>query len=236
MDPSHAAIHDFSRSLTPLSSVADSNEEVDKLLALHTSPTRGIPNDFADGESDLSPLTSSDEEMEDIDTTPRPVKIARTLRPRAAKAPIPVVDHSASSRATTNLSSPPPTVDQPQRASQKRKRTETPKDKTTPTMPKQKSGPFVSEVLCHQCRNRPRYAFMRCTADNENGLPCKKLFCVSCVIKRSAQSFNFSARPVILTGCPDIQKMSRSILSRKYGRVRSAGADAIAQSVAPNGT
>lgn len=178
----------ISRSLTPLSSTADSTDEVDRLLTGPFTPERSLANDDADEESDLSPLTSSDEETEDIDTTPRPVRSTRALRPRGVKA-----SASNAEPVTTNAqaSSPPvpsSPVEQPYKAARKRKRTDSGTTKPSPTVLelKPKLGSYVSKERCHQCRNLPRYAFIRCTSKDESGTTCKRLFCVSCIIKRSA--------------------------------------------------
>jgi len=195
MGPPHAAIHDLSRSLTPLSSISDSTDEVDRLLTGSVTPERSLDNDRADEESDLSPLTSSDEETEDIDTTPRTIKDIRTLRPRGAKALTSTVEHATPSTQTLSRPGPSSLVDQPSRAS-KRKRTESSTIKTPPTAQRQKPQLdfYVSEDRCHQCRNRPRYAFMRCTSKDEYGESCGRLFCVSCITKRSARFLIFSSQ------------------------------------------
>ena len=183
MDPSHVAIQDLSRSLTPLSSIADSTDEVDRLLTGPVTPERSLSNGHADEESDLSPLTSSDEEAEDTNTTPRLFVGKRTLRPRGTKAQTSTVEHAT---ASTQMLSQPGTsssLDQPPSTSKKRKRSESPTAQTPPTVHKQKPRPgfYVSEDRCHQCRNRPRYAFMRCTSKDGS---CGRLFCVSCITKR----------------------------------------------------
>lgn len=195
MGPPHAAIHDLSRSLTPLSSISDSTDEVDRLLTGAVTPECSLDNDRADEESDLSPLTSSDEEMEDIDTTPRAIKDTRTLRPRGAKAFMSTVGHATPSTPTLSRPGPSSPVDQPSRVS-KRKRTESFTIKIPPTAQRQKLKLdfYVSEDRCHQCRNRPRYAFMRCTSKGESGEACERLFCVSCITKRSARSLLFSSQ------------------------------------------
>lgn len=196
MGPPHASIHDLSRSLTPLSSIADSTDEVDRLLAGSVTPERSLANDRLDEESDLSPLTSSDEEEEDIDTTPRPAMAIRTLRPRGTKALTSTAEHATPSAQTLSQPGPSSSVDQLQRTSTKRKRTESPTGKFPPVAQKQKLklNFYVSEDRCHQCRNRPRYAFMRCTSKDESGKPCKRLFCVSCITKRSASFVIFFAQ------------------------------------------
>jgi hypothetical protein len=189
MGPPRAAIHDLSRSLTPLSSsVADSDDEVDRLLAGSVTPERSPGNDRADEESDLSPLTSSDEEAEDINSTPRALGCRRTLRPRGTKAPTSTVEHATPSTQAPSRPGPSSSVDQPSRTPKKRKRTESLPVKTPPTAQKQKTTLdfYVSDDRCHQCRNRPRYAFMRCTSKDESGESCKRLFCASCITKRSA--------------------------------------------------
>lgn len=186
MDSQHTTLHDLPRSLTPPPSATDSNDEVDRLLTVPVTPERSLVDDRAEEESDLSSLTSSDEEGEDVDTTPRPIKGGRTLRPRVAKVIPSTVECATSSLETISLPSPPSTVDQPQRASGKRKHTESLPAEATPAarVPKPKPGPYVSQDRCHQCRNLPRYAFMRCTSSDESGRLCRKLFCASCVIKR----------------------------------------------------
>jgi len=188
MDSFHAAIHDLSRSLTPLSSIGDSNDEVDRLLTGPVTPEHSPANDRVDEESDLSPLTSSDEEAEDIDTTPRTIKGTRTLRPRGTKGLTSTVEHATPSTQTPARPRPSPSVDQPSKTSKKRKRTESPTSKASPAVQKLKPELdfYVSDDRCHQCRNRPRYAFMRCTWKDKSGEPCKRLFCVSCIAKRSA--------------------------------------------------
>lgn len=186
MDSQHATPYDLSHSLTPLSPAADSNDEVDRLLTFPVTPEWSLPDDRADEESDLSPLTSSDEEGKDVNTTPRPLKDRRMLRPRVAKVIPSMIEYTTSSLEATGLPSPPSAVDQPQRISKKRKHTESLPAEITPTAraPKPKPGPYVSKETCHQCRNLPRYAFMRCTTNDESGRLCRKLFCASCVIKR----------------------------------------------------
>lgn len=193
MDSQHATLYDPSRSLAPPSSVADSNDEVDRLLTVSTTPARSPANYNSDGESELSSLTSSDEEGEDINATPRPLRSERMLRPRITKALIPTVEHATASPAMISLPSPPATVDQP---SKKRKHTESITAQTTSTTREQKPkpGPFVSEERCHQCRNFPRYAFMRCTENGASGQPCRKLFCASCIIKRYPGDIDFNPK------------------------------------------
>lgn len=188
MGPSHAAMQDLSRSLTPLSSVADSTDEVDRLLTGPVTPERSPVNSRVDEESDLSPLTSSDEEANDVDTTPRPLVGIRTLRPRGAKALTSTVEHATPSIQPSSRPGPSSLVDQPSRTSRKRKRTEILTIRIPPLAQRQKSKLdfYVSEHRCHQCRNRPRFAFMRCTSKDESGDPCKRLFCASCITKRSA--------------------------------------------------
>ena len=190
MSPSHVAIQDLSRSLTPLSSIADSTDEVDRLLTGFVTPERSPTRGRANEESDLSPLTSSDEEAEDINTTPRPIEGKRTLRPRGAKALVSTVEHATASTQMLSRPGPDSSVDQPPRTSKKRKRTETPPAKTSPTAHRQKPKLdfYVSDDRCHQCRNQPRYAFMRCTSKDGSGGSCKRVFCASCIIKRSAWS------------------------------------------------
>jgi len=186
MSSLHAPIHNLSRSLTPLSSIADSTDEVDRLLTGSVSPERSLANDYADEDSDLSPLTSSDEEEENINTTPRIIKGTRTLRPRGTKPLTSTVEHATPSAQMSSQPVPSSSVEQP---SKKRKRVESLTPKPSPTVQKQKHKLdfYVSEDRCHQCRNRPRYAFMRCTSKDESGAPCRRLFCVSCITKRSAQ-------------------------------------------------
>lgn len=188
MSPPHAAIHDISRSLTPLSSIADSTDEVDRLLTGSVTPERSPGNGRVDEESDLSPLTSSDEEAEDIDTTPRVFKFERTLRPRGMKVPTPTTEHTTPNTRALSRPGPSSSADQPSRASKKRKRTETLSVNAPPTTQKQQTTQdfYVSGDRCHQCRNLPRYAFMRCTSKLKSGESCGRLFCVSCIIKRSA--------------------------------------------------
>ena len=174
-------VQDLFRSLTPLSSVADSNDEVDRLLTFPAAPERSLVNYNAD-ESDLSSLSSSDEGG---DTTSYPIKCGRTLRPRVVNALISTVPHGPYSPERVRSSSP---VDQPSWTSKKRKRTESSNDNTHSTAREQKPkpSPYVSEESCHQCRNWPRYAFMRCTSHDGSSRLCRKLFCVSCVTKRFA--------------------------------------------------
>jgi hypothetical protein len=188
MDSPDAVLHELSRSLTPLS--ADSNDEVNRLSTPPITPKLGLANYHVDEESDLSPLTSSDEEEEE---TLHPISSGRTLRPRVSRFSALTSERSTSSPQTMSLPSTPPPVDQPSRASRKRKRSESLTAKTTFVAQEQRHGPgpHVSEDRCHQCRNRPRYAFMRCTSYNESGRACRKPFCVSCVIKRSVSSPNF---------------------------------------------
>ena len=197
MSPLHAPIHDLSRSLTPLSSIADSTDEVDRLLAGSVTPERSLTNDYADEESDLSPLTSSGEEEGDIDTTPRVMKGTRTLRPRGTKPLTSTVEHATPSAETSSRPLPSSSVEQPSGTSRKRKRAESLPAKSSPTPQKQKPKLdfYVSEDRCHQCRNRPRYAFMRCTSKGDSGAPCRRLFCVSCITKRSARFIISPARP-----------------------------------------
>lgn len=189
----HAPIHDLSRSLTPLSSIADSTDEVDRLLTGPISPERSQVDGCADEESDLSSLTSSDEE-EDIDTTPRPIKAIRTLRPRGTKALTSGTEYATPSAQTSSLSVPSSSVEPPPKASKKRKRTESFTAKVSPAAQRQKPklDSYVSEDRCHQCRNRPRYAFMRCTSKDESDVPCRRLFCVSCITKRSVWLITFA--------------------------------------------
>lgn len=188
MDSQHATLHDLSHSLTPLSPAADSNDEVDRLLTFPVTPEWSVADDRADEESDLSPLTSSDEEGEDVNTTPRPTKGRRMLRPRVAKVIPSMIEYATSSLEleAIGLPSPPSAVDQPQQISRKRKHAESLPAEATPAarVPRPKPGPYVSKDRCHQCRNLPRYAFMRCTSNDESGRLCRKLFCASCVIKR----------------------------------------------------
>jgi hypothetical protein len=188
MSPLHAPIRDLSRSLTPLSSIADSTEEVDRLLAGSVTPERSLANEYADEESDLSPLTSSDEEEEDIDTTLRAIRGTRTLRPRGTKPLTSTVEHATPSAQTSSRPVPSSSVEQPSKTSKKRKRSGS---LTVNTSTAQEQKPkldfYVSRDRCHQCRNLPRYAFMRCTSKDESGLLCKRLFCVSCITKRSAR-------------------------------------------------
>jgi hypothetical protein len=188
MGPPRAAIRELSRSLTPLSSIADSTDEVDRLLAGSVTPERSPGSGHVDEDSDLSPLTSSDEEAEDLDTTPRPLEGKRKLRPRGTRAPISTLEHATPSTQTLSRPGPSSSVDQPLGMSRKRKRTESLPAKATPTArrPNPKLDLYASEDRCHQCRNRPRYAFMRCTSKNESGQSCKRLFCVSCITKRRA--------------------------------------------------
>ena len=200
MDSLPGPMDDLSRSLTPLSSIADSTDEVDRLLTGPFTPERSLTNDYADEESDLSPLTSSDEEMEDIDMTPCLVRSTRTLRPRGTTA---LVSKVESATVNTQAQSPPvpsSPVEQPSRASRKRKRTDSVTTKPSPTAPKPKPKLdfYVSGDRCHQCRNKPRYAFMRCTSKDESGTICKRLFCVSCITKRSAWCI-FACHLVVLT-------------------------------------
>lgn len=184
MGPPRSAIQDLSRSLTPLSSMSDSTDEVDRLLAGSVTPERSPANGRGDEESDLSPLTS-DDEAEDINATPRPLEGKRTLRPRGTKESTSTVEHATPSMQTLSWPGPSSSVDQSSRTSKKRKRVES---KPSPAVQKQKPKLdfYVSEDRCHQCRNRPRYAFMRCTSKDKSGQSCKRLFCVSCVVKRSA--------------------------------------------------
>jgi hypothetical protein len=184
MDSPHAILHDPPRSLTPLSSVADSNEEVNRLSTVSLTPEPSLVDHHIDEESDLSPLTSSDEEEEEI---LHPIEGGRVLRPRIPRLSNFAAEQPASSPEIMSLPSPPSPVDRPSRASRKRKRSESPVATTTLVAQKQRQGPgpYVSEDRCHQCRNGPRYAFMRCTSSNDSGRSCRKLFCVSCIIKRS---------------------------------------------------
>jgi len=186
MGPPPSAIQDLSRSLTPLSSIADSSDEVDRLLAGSVTPERSPAHGRGDEESDLSPL-SSDNEAEDIDTTPRPPEGRRVLRPRGTKASTSTVEHATPSTQTLSWPGPSSSVDQSSRTSKKRKRVESLTTKASSAVQKQKPKLdfYVSEDRCHQCRNRPRYAFMRCTSKDKSGQPCKRLFCVSCIFKRS---------------------------------------------------
>jgi len=190
------AIQDLSRSLTPLSSIADSNDEVDRLLAGSVTPERSPTNGRAGEESDLSPLTS-DDEAGNIDMTPRPLENRRTLRPRGTKPSTSTVGHATPSTQTLSWPGPSSSLDLSSRTSKKRKRTEslTTTTKASPTVHKQKAKLdfYVSEDRCHQCRNRPRYAFMRCTSKDKSGQTCKRLFCVSCIIKRSARFIPLSS-------------------------------------------
>ncbi|KAF9644413.1 hypothetical protein BDM02DRAFT_981282 [Thelephora ganbajun] len=196
MGPPYAAIHDLSRSLTPLSSIADSNDEVDRLLTGPVTPERSLADDRADEESDLSPLTSSDEETEDIDTTPRTMKGTRTLRPRGARALTLTVELSTPNTQTLSRPGKSSSVEQPSGKSKKRKRTESLTAETSHKTQKQrpKLDVYVSEDRCHQCRNRPRYAFMRCTSKVGSSESCKRLFCVSCITKRYPDDINFNPR------------------------------------------
>ena len=188
MGPPRAAIQDLSRSLTPLSSIADSTDEVDRLLAGSVTPERSPTNGRANEESDLSSLTS-DNEAGDIHTTPRPLESRRTLRPRGTKASTSTMEHATPSTQTLSRPGPSLSADLSSRTSKKRKRTETLTTTTKPSRTVQKQKPnldfYVSEDRCHQCRNRPRYAFMHCTSKDKSGQSCKRLFCVSCIIKRS---------------------------------------------------
>ena len=188
MDSPDAVLHELSRSLTPLS--ADFNDEVNRLSTAPVTPKFDLANYHVDEESDLSPLTSSDEEQEE---PLHPISSGRTLRPRISRLSALTAECSTSSPETMSLPSTPPPVDRPSRASRKRKRSESPTAKTTFVAQEQKHrpGPHVSEDRCHQCRNQPRYAFMRCTSHNESDRACRKLFCVSCVIKRSVSFPNF---------------------------------------------
>ena len=202
MDPViHSAFHDLSRSLTPLSSASDSNDEVDRLLVGPATPEPTTANYCVDEESDLSPLTSSDEE--DIDATPRPIKLGRTLRPRVAKGSTSAAEHAAPAPRALSPPVQSPSAAWPSTASRKRKRTEDLTVETPSAMQekKPKPGPYVSEDRCHQCRNRPRYAFMRCTSNDEYGRPCRKLFCASCVTKRFASLSVFASYFWRLTDC-----------------------------------
>ena len=187
MGPPPSAIQDLSRSLTPLSSIVDSSDEVDRLLAGSVTPERSLANGRGVEESDLSPLTS-DDEAEDINATPRPLESGRTLRPRGTKASTSTVEHAPPSTQTLSWPGPSSSVDQSSRTSKKRKRVESLTTKASPAVQKQnpKLDFYVSEDRCHQCRNRPRYAFMRCTSKDKSGQSCKRLFCVSCIVKRSA--------------------------------------------------
>lgn len=197
MSPLHAPIRDLSRSLTPLSSIADSTDEVDRLLAGSVTPERSPADDYVDEESDLSPLTSSDEEEEDIDTTPRFIRGIRTLRPRGTKPLTSTVEHTTPSAQTSSRPVPSSSVEQPPKTSKKRKRAGSLTVETLPTAqkPKPKLDFYVSEDRCHQCRNRPRYAFMRCASKDESGVLCSRLFCVSCITKRSARFIISSTHP-----------------------------------------
>lgn len=188
MGPPHASAQDISRFSTPLSSIADSTDEVDRLLAGSVTPERNLANGRADVESDLSSLTSSDEESEDMDTAPHLLAGKRTLRPRGTNAPTSTVEHATPSTQNPSQPGPPSSADQLSRASRKRKRVESPTVKTSLTVqkPKPKLDFYVSDDRCHQCRNLPRYAFMRCASKDESGVICKRLFCVSCIVKRSA--------------------------------------------------
>jgi len=194
MGPPHSAIQDLSRSLTPLSSIADSTDEVDRLLTGPVTPERSPVNGRGDEESDLSSLTS-DDEAEDINKTPRLLESRRTLRPRSTKASTPTVEHATPSAQTLSWPGPASSVDQSSRTSKKRKRIESLTSKPSPAMQKQKPKLdfYVSEDRCHQCRNRPRYAFMRCASKDKFGQSCKRLFCVSCIVKRSAWFIALSA-------------------------------------------
>lgn len=185
LDPT---IQDPFRSSAPLSLVADSNDEVDKLSAVTITP-EGDLVDYNDDESDLTPLNSSDEEARNINTTPRSIKNKRTSRPRVARASTSTVERAASSPKGSSPHRPPSPVGQPAWTNRKRRRTEHSRDKTPSTtqVQKPKPGSLVGGDNCHQCRNGPRYAFMRCTSNDQSGRPCRKLFCVSCITKRSAQ-------------------------------------------------
>jgi hypothetical protein len=190
--PLNPIIQDLFSSLTPLPPVSDSNGEVGRLFTVPVAPERGLVNYNAD-ESDLSPLSSSDEEVENINVTLRPIKGGRTLRPRDATALTSTANHSTSSLEAMNVARPPPPVDQPPQTSKKRKRTDSFGSGTPSATRGQKlqPNPYVSKDGCHQCRSRPRYAFMRCTSnDGSAARPCRKLFCASCVTKRSAPSPN----------------------------------------------
>jgi len=193
MRPPPSAIQDISRSLTPLSSIADSTDEVDRLLTGPVTPERSPANGRGDEESDLSPLTSDDEAV-DINATPRPLQSRRTLRPRGTKASTSTMEHATPSTQTLSWPGPSSSVDQSSRTSKKRKRVESLTTKPSPVVQKQKPKLdfYVSEDRCHQCRNRPRYAFMRCTSKDKSGQYCKRLFCVSCIVKRSAWFIAFS--------------------------------------------
>lgn len=200
MDSLPGPMDDLSRSLTPLSSTADSTDEVDRLLTGPFTPERSLANDHVDEESDLSPLTSSDEEIEDIGTTPRLARSMRALRPRGAKAPASNMEPTTTNPRASSPPVPSSPVEQPSKASRKRKRTDSLTTKPSPTVLESgpKPGSYVSEDRCHQCRNLPRYAFMRCTSKDESGIACKRLFCVSCITKRSAL-FILDSYPMILT-------------------------------------
>lgn len=194
--PPATAIQGLFHASTPFSSVGDSNDEVDRLLAVPLTPECSLANYTDVDESDLSPLTSSDEEAENINTTPRPIKGGRTSQPRDTKSLTSTVERATLSPEATNPLRPPSPVDRPSLAHKKRKRTESSGDTTSSTAQgkKPKPGPYVSQDACHQCRNKPRYAFMRCTSNDESAdRPCRKLFCASCVTKRSAQCPNPSA-------------------------------------------
>lgn len=175
-------------SLIPLPSVSDSNLGVDKLFTLPVTSECGLLNHNGD-ESDLSPLSSSDEEAEDIHSTQRPIKGGRTLRPRDAKASMSTAESAPSGPEAISLPRSSSPVDQSSPVPKKRKRNESSMDETPTAIrgPKPKPGSYASKERCHQCRNLPRHAYMRCTSNNDSTAnPCRKLFCASCVLKRSA--------------------------------------------------
>ena len=201
MVPLYSQIHDLSRSSTPLSSISDSTDEVDRLLTGFVTPERSLANDYTDEMSDLSPLTSSDEDEEDNNTTPRTIWGTRTLRPRGTKPLASAVEHTTPNAQTSSQPTPSSSVEQPSRASKKRKRAESLTANTSPTAQKHKPKLdfYVSEDRCHQCRNRPRYAFMRCTSKDQSEEPCSRIFCVSCITKRSARFIISFAHFMIFT-------------------------------------
>ena len=191
LDPTIPILDPF-HSLAPSSSVSDPNDEIDIPFALSFTPESGLLSLNTD-ESDLSPLSSSDEEAENILATQHPVMGKRTLRPRDAKLSIPTAKRTPSGPDAMNPPRSPSPVDQPPRITKKRKRNESSRDKTPAATqgPKSKPGSFVSKERCHQCRSLPRHAYMRCTSDDDSATrPCRKLFCASCVLKRSAPSHN----------------------------------------------
>jgi len=111
------------------------------------------------------------------------------------------VEHTTPSAQTLSWPTPSSSVEQPSRASKKQKRAESPTANTSPTAQKQKPKLYfyVSEDRCHQCRNRPCYAFMRCTSKDESSAPHRRPLRASRTTKRSAPSIIPLTHPATLT-------------------------------------